>query len=234
MQEGRGRSRVLLLSGSPSQAPPPLQAREQLGSAGAGGHFRKRFGRQVGWGGPDCCLSEEWIRAAYRTFAGYPRRTPSLPAFLRAMVATGLSGDPPHSALCGGEKARRVGGGLALALGLGDRSRASERSCSRASNSNHPDPSVNPNLLTLTTPDKGGLTNLNLREGLAFPPSLTWSPVAQAPNLAVPTKCQHLSLPEVPVPQSTLCTWLHWPQCMGISQGDGGREAMEFSFKQGF
>lgn len=116
-----------------------------------------------------------------------PPHTSTLPslAFLRALVASGGLWDPPHSA-------RRVGGGLR------DRSRASEQSCCRASNSNHPDPSVNPNLLTLTAPDKGGLTDLNLRGGLAFSPSLPGSPwpsLQVAPHLAVPAKCQHPSLP---------------------------------------
>lgn len=91
------------------------------------------------------------------------------------MVAGGLSRTLP-TLPHGGEKARRVGGGLGEGW---ETSRVSELSCSRASNSNHPDPSVNSNLLTLTAPDKGGLTNLNLCGGLAFSPCLPWSPVAR-------------------------------------------------------
>ena len=145
-------------------------------------------------------------------------RAPPLLAFLRAPVASRALRDPPHSPPWGWKG--QEGWGRA-----GRRSRASEpSSCSTASNSNHPDPSVNSNLLTLTAPDKGGLTDLNLHGGLAFPPSLPWSPYPSlqvAPHLAIRAKCQHPSLPEVPagLPQSTLCAHLRWRQACGHLTG---------------
>lgn len=166
----------MLLTGSPPWVPPPLQAR------GAGTWrppWKRGLERRGAGDTQDCCLLEEWVPAASPTIPGSTKRspgvqgrTPPLPAFLRPLVAVGLSGDPPHSAPWGWKG--KEGWGRA-----GPGSRALEQSCRGASNSNHPDPSMNPNLLTLTTPDKGGLTNLNLCGGLAFSPSLPWSPVAQ-------------------------------------------------------
>lgn len=78
--------------------------------------------------------------------------------------------------------------------GLEDGHEPPSLSCRRASNSNHPDPSVNPNLLTLTAADKRGLTNLNLAEALpSLPPFLEslWPSLQVAPHLAIPKKCQH-------------------------------------------
>lgn len=173
------RSQALLLLGSPPQAPHPQQASRQLRRAGAWGPLSKRVWREGRV--EDCCLTEERIPAASLTIAGgrWPGRSPG------TRVALGVSRTLPilpHVV----EKQGGLGKGWGRAgpgSGLGDRSRASELSCSRASNSNHPDPSVNPNLLTLTAPDKGGLTNLNLpwRPRL-LSPSLPESPVAQPPG----------------------------------------------------
>lgn len=66
---------------------------------------------------------------------------------------------------------------------------------------------MNPNLLTLTAPDKGGLTDLNLHGGLTSSPSLPWSPQPRlqvAPHLAV------RSLGNVSIPPSLRCL----PTCL--------------------
>lgn len=95
---------------------------------------------------------------------------------------------------------------------------------------------MNPNLLTLTAPDKGGLTNLNLRGGLAFSFSLLgapWPSLQEAPNLVIPSKCQHTSLPRrlpacLKVPFVLISTG---DKCVGISQGPLQGQAEAFSFQ---
>lgn len=171
--------------GWPPWAPPPLQASRQLKRTGARViPLKEGFGEKVGWETQGCCLPEDWFSAASLTImpaqgALEPRKDPFL-ACLPQGHGGGLSRTLPILP-CGGGKARRVGRGLGEGW---ETLQGSEPSCSRASNSNHPDPSVNPNLLTLTAPDKGGLTNLNLPGGLAFSPSLSWSPVAQPPGVS--------------------------------------------------
>lgn len=65
----------------------------------------------------DCCPAEEWVLATFPTAVGCTRspaaqrRTPLLPASLRAVVAGRLPRTFPILPRGGGE-ARRVGGGL--------------------------------------------------------------------------------------------------------------------------
>lgn len=203
--------------------PPQARATREKSGQGPGGPLRKRVGEKVSWRDPGVPPARGMGPSSLPTIAGCTRGAPEpregplpcLPSSGPRWPAGGTLPILPR----GGGRARRVGGGL------GDGSRASEpSSCSTASNSNHPDPSVNSNLLTLTAPDKGGLTDLNLHGGLAFSPSLPWSPYPSlqvAPHLAIRAKCQHPSLPEVPagLPQSTLCAHLRWRQACGHLTG---------------